>query len=44
MAMRLDAAEIEGLFDYGYYLRHVRTIFGRLGFDAKEHAGAATAT
>jgi adenylosuccinate lyase len=27
----LPAGELEGLFDYGYYLRHVDAIFARLG-------------
>jgi adenylosuccinate lyase len=40
---RLGVDAFDGLFDYGYYTRHVGTIFGRLGFDARERAGA-TAT
>ena len=28
---RLPGAELEGLFDYGYYTRHINDIFGRLG-------------
>ena len=37
---RLGAEAIEGLFDYGYYIRHVGTIFNRLGFQAKERTSA----
>ena len=40
---RLGAEVVEGLFDYGYYLRHVGATFGRLGFTAKESVHAATA-
>jgi adenylosuccinate lyase len=40
VADRLGAAKVEGLFDYGYYLRHVGRTFHRLGFAAKEYAGA----
>ena len=40
---RLGAEVVEGLFDYGYYLRHVGVTFGRLGFTAKEGVHAATA-
>jgi len=28
---QLSTAELEGLFDYGYYLKHVDRIFRRLG-------------
>jgi adenylosuccinate lyase len=27
----LSKAELEGIFDYGHFLRHVDTIFERLG-------------
>ena len=27
----LSKSELEGIFDYGYFLRHVDTIFERLG-------------
>ena len=37
---RLGADEVAGLFDYGYYLRHVGRTFSRLGFATKEYAGA----
>ena len=37
---RLSAQQMEGLFDYGYYLRHVGRTFSRLGFTAKERTGA----
>ena len=37
---RLGADEVDGLFDYGYYLRHVNRTFSRLGFAVKESAGA----
>jgi adenylosuccinate lyase len=31
IAARLDKKELSSLFDYGYYLRHVDEVFGRLG-------------
>lgn len=37
---RLGTDEVAGLFDYGYYLRHVGRTFSRLGFEAKERTGA----
>lgn len=37
---RLGTDEVAGLFDYGYYLRHVGRTFSRLGFEAKERSGA----
>jgi adenylosuccinate lyase len=37
---RLGANEVAGLFDYGYYLRHVGRTFSRLGFASKEYTGA----
>jgi adenylosuccinate lyase len=37
---RLGANGTDGLFDYGYYLRHVNRTFSRLGFAIKESAGA----
>jgi adenylosuccinate lyase len=30
VAQRLSAAELESLFDLGYHLRHVDTIFARV--------------
>jgi len=29
--LHLAESELEGIFDYGYFLRHVDTIFERLG-------------
>ncbi|MDA1036092.1 MAG: adenylosuccinate lyase [Chloroflexi bacterium] len=37
---RLGVDKVSGLFDYGYYLRHVNRTFSRLGFAVKESAGA----
>jgi len=39
---RLGADGVAGLFDYGYYLRHVGRTFKRLGFAVKEYVGANT--
>lgn len=36
VASALGADGLDGLFDYDYYLRHVKTVFGRLGFATKE--------
>jgi len=33
VSSRLEAANIDDLFDYAYYLRHVAHTFARLGFD-----------
>jgi adenylosuccinate lyase len=35
---RLGVDGADGLFDYGYYLRHVDRTFNRLGFTVKESA------
>jgi len=37
---RLDEASLAGLFDYGFYLRHVAHTYARLGFDASAASGA----
>jgi adenylosuccinate lyase len=37
---QLTPQQLAGLFDYGYYLRHVTRTFDRLGFTTKEPAGA----
>ncbi len=41
VASALGSGGLDGLFDYGYYLRHVKTVFDRLGFAAKEHTVAS---
>ena len=41
VASALGADGLDGLFDYDYYLRHVKTVFGRLGFATKEHTVAS---
>ncbi|MBI4499266.1 MAG: adenylosuccinate lyase [Chloroflexi bacterium] len=33
VAARLSREQLQGLFDYGYYLRHVDAIYTRLGFN-----------
>ena len=40
VASALGAGGLDGLFDYGYYLRHVKTVFDRLGFATKERSVA----
>jgi adenylosuccinate lyase len=36
IAARISPAELEGVFDYGYHLKHIDTAFQRLGLNAHE--------
>jgi len=36
IAGRLPSAEMEALFDYSYYVRHVKEIFDRVGLTKKD--------
>ena len=36
ISARISPAELEGVFDYGYHLKHIDTAFQRLGLNAQE--------
>ena len=44
ISTRVDAADFDDLFDYGYYLRHVAHTFARLGFNVPAAGGEKPAT
>ena len=39
MTERLSKEELESLFEYGFYLRHVDEVFSRLGLNKVETGG-----
>ncbi|NQU97108.1 MAG: adenylosuccinate lyase [Chloroflexi bacterium] len=44
VSTRVDAADFDDLFDYGYYLRHVAHTFARVGFNVPATGGEKPAT